>query len=209
MTLEQTLQDFITSTKEQFRQISEIFKKTDEHFRKTDEQMKKTDEQMKRTDEHFRMTDHEINKLIRKSAEYDGNWGKLVEALVKPSVLELFKQRGIIVNETFERAACKLSETEKIEIDILAVNSNVVIAIEVKTTLNREDVDRHIEKRLKLFKRFFRQYSSYHIIGAVAYIKAADEADEYAAGKGLFTLAFKGSSLVIITNNSDFQPVYF
>jgi len=48
------------------------------------------------TDKRFKETDKKIKEL---SALFTGQWGKLIEALVKPSALKLFQDRGIEVTK--------------------------------------------------------------------------------------------------------------
>jgi len=95
---------------------------------------------------------------------------------------------------------------ETIEIDILLANTDVMIAVEVKTTLSVDDVNEHIEKHLQPFKRFFKEYQNKKIYGAVAYIHVDEKADRYAYKKGLFVLGFTADNLVTIKNDSKFVP---
>ena len=53
---------------------------------------KETDAKFKETDAKFKETDRKINQL---SGLFTSQWGKLIEALVEPNVLDLFQRRGI------------------------------------------------------------------------------------------------------------------
>ncbi|MBA7701656.1 hypothetical protein ES703_110399 [subsurface metagenome] len=200
--LNQSIDKFIIETNEGFKELKERFKETDERFKRTDERFKRTDERFKRTDER-------INKLLDDNKEFKGNWGKFVEALIRPSALKLFKDRGIKVTGTDQRNERYAEDGDCIEIDILVVNVDVVIPIEVKTTLKVKDVNEHIEKRLKNFHKFFPEYRDKRVYGAVAYINREEEADKYAYRKGLFVITLSGEGLVVITNDLDFNPKDF
>jgi hypothetical protein len=70
--------------------------------------------------------------------------GEFVEAMVEPAVVELFRQQGLDVNEVYPRM--KLGHgRERIEIDLLVVDGDTAVAVECKTRLTVEDVDRQGE----------------------------------------------------------------
>jgi hypothetical protein len=159
---------------------------------------------------------------------FTGQWGKLVEALVEPSVLRLFQERGIQVIDTAQRLKTKRNG-EQMEIDILATNKDMfvrcthpddsetqilsgraqgtkhsVIVVEVKTTLKVEDVNDFIIEKLSRFFEFFPKYKGMTLYGAVAGIRIEEESDkyadpsQYAQDKGLFVLTLSGEGMVVI-----------
>ena len=77
----------------------------------------------------------EIDKTYRMTKENASAWGKLIEALVEPGALRLFQDRDIEVYQTFQRVKTQDKNGKQAEFDILLANGDVVIAIEVKTTL--------------------------------------------------------------------------
>ena len=90
------------------------------------------------------------------------------------------------------------------EIDILAVNSAELVAVEVKTTLKVRDVD-HFLETLRNVTVLLPEYGAHAAYGAVAYLKANESADAYAQRQGLFVIRATGSS-ASITNREDFRP---
>ncbi|MBM3240915.1 DUF3782 domain-containing protein [Candidatus Poribacteria bacterium] len=146
---------------------------------------------------------HEGMKDLREL--FTGQWGKLVEALVEPSVLKLFQERGIQVIDTAQRLKTK-KNGEQMEIDILATNEDSVIVIEVKTTLKVEDVNDFIIEKLSRFFEFFPKYKGMTLYGAVAGIRIEEAADRYAYRKGLFVLTLSGEGMVVILNDEKFRP---
>ncbi|MBM3242714.1 hypothetical protein FJZ31_41165, partial [Candidatus Poribacteria bacterium] len=74
--------------------ILRMFAETD---RILDKRFKETDERFKETDKRFKETDEKIKEL---AGLFTGQWGKLIEAMVKPSALNLFQERGVKVTET-------------------------------------------------------------------------------------------------------------
>ncbi len=130
-------------------------------------------------------------------------WGRFVEELVEPAVVDLFQQRGIDVKELHPRMRTK-NQGFAMEIDIFAVDDNDVVLVECKSRLSKDDVDEFIEK-LKRFKLSFPHYSQYRAFGAVAGIEINEGIDRYAEKKGLFVIRPSGDTVTIV-NAPDFIP---
>ncbi|MGG6237588.1 hypothetical protein ACQ4N7_03025 [Nodosilinea sp. AN01ver1] len=149
----------------------------------------------------------ELKRLVDNTTRaVDGlttRWGKFVENLVEPSVVRLFRERGIEVQETARRVKSQRPGAE-MEIDILAINGDAAVAVEVKSRLSRQDVEYFLE-RLERFKQSFPHYANYRIYGAVAGIEIDEGVDRFAYQRGLFVIKQTGDT-VTIANNSTFQP---
>ena len=89
--------------------------------------------------------------------------------------------------------------------DIIAINSDSLVATEVKSTLGVSDVKKFLEK-LKNFTLFFPQFKGYKIYGAVAYLKANEEAQKFAMKQGLFVIYATSDSGEILNKKGQFQP---
>jgi hypothetical protein len=139
----------------------------------------------------------------REVAGLTTRWGQFVENLVEPSVVRLFQERGIEVQETARRMKSQRPGAE-MEIDIFAVNGDVAVAIEVKSRLSRQDVEDFLA-RLERFRQAFPHYSEYQIYGAVAGIEIDAGVDRYAYQRGLFVIRQTGDT-VAIANDTTFQP---
>ncbi len=158
----------------------------------------------RRQDKRSAETDKKIKEL---ASLFTGQWGKLIEALVKPSALKLFQERGVDVTETHQRVESS-REGKQMEIDLLLTNDHEAVVVEVKTTLRVEDVRAFLED-LSEFAFFFPRYKSTKIYGAVAGIQIEEEADKFAYRQGLFVLAGSGEGLVRILNRPEFEPKNF
>ena len=144
----------------------------------------------------------------RTSKAVDGlttRWGRFVEELVRPAVLRMFRDRGILITRTMERVRSPLSSGTPMEIDILGVNGMKVVAVECKSRLSKDDVD-EMGDRLTKFKQAFPEYAQYALYGAVAGIEINEGVDIYAYRKGLFVIRTNGES-VEIANDDKFQPL--
>ena len=185
--------------KETERQLKETDKKLEKYFKETDRQLKETD---KKLEKYFKETDKKIKELTNL---FTTQWGRLIEALVEPGVLELFQKWGIKVKYTSRRIEIEDEMRRRImEIDLFLENDVEGVIVEVKNFVKKEDVDELLEK-LDRFKEVRPKYREYRLYGAIAGINFAKGVDKYAYRKGLFVLKSKGG-LIEIANDEKFKP---
>ena len=175
-------------------------------------------ERRRREDERRRAeADQDLAEMRRRGKEHDrrlryldnlfnGQWGKLIEALVDGDLVSLLQERGIDVDHTSTNLKLEFQGYRR-EVDIVAVNGSEVVAVEVKTTMKVADVDYFLEM-LPVFKKLAPEYRDRTVYGAVAYLKADEKSEVYAERKGLFVIRATGSS-ASITNRDRFQPRAF
>ena len=77
---------------------------------------------------------------------------------------------------------------EEIEVDVLLCNKTVAVAVEVKTTCFKKDVDYFI-KQMKRFKEIFHEFEGKTIFLAIAAMRFANGSDKYALRNGLYVLS--------------------
>ena len=130
-------------------------------------------------------------------------WGRFVEELVEPAVIQLFQERGIEIKYLYPRARTRQPGLA-MEIDILGVNESVAVLVECKSRLSQDDVDDFVAK-LGRFKQSFPQYQNYTTYGAVAGIEINDGVDSYAYRQGLFVIRPSGDTVAIV-NDANFRP---
>ena len=176
-----------------FQKIWDLFAATDRElkamFAATELRFEKTEQQMKETDK-------KLDALI-------GKWGRFVEGLVLPAAERLFQERGIGIEGVSPRNK-RRSNGETMEIDVLAVGAEHVVAVEVKSTLSVQDVKDHL-KNLRRFKQFFPEYAERKLLGAVAGIVIDEGVDRYAYQQGLFVIGQRGDTVRLL-NDEHFQP---
>ena len=176
-------------------------------LREVSESQKETDRRLQETDQLLKRQAQETDRRMRKLDElFNGQWGKLMEALVEGDLITLLNQRGIEVEHTATNLKQHRGE-RRWEIDILAVNGDEVVVVEVKTTLKVRHVD-HLLALLRDFAELVPEYGSRRVYGAVAYLKADESSAAYAEGQGLYVIRATGSS-ASITNREDFRPRTF
>ncbi|MBI4646698.1 MAG: hypothetical protein HY738_08950 [Bacteroidia bacterium] len=130
-----------------------------------------------------------------------------MEALIAPSSLKIFRERGIDVERTFTNIKIK-GKKRNAEFDVVLGNGREIVIIEVKTTMNVEKVNEFLEK-LSRIREYFPEYSEKQIYGAVAGIKYEENSDKYAYRNGLFVIVNSGEGLIKIANSRKFKPAAF
>ena len=177
-----------------FQEIRKILRDLSKSQKETDRAIKETTEQIKRSE-----------------ALFNSRWGKFVESLVEGKLIALLQSRDIDVNETYSRIQRSYrderGELQKREIDIIAANGKEVVAVEVKSTLNPDDV-KYFMETLKIFKRYFSIYANKTVYGAVAYLRSDSQAPLFAERQGLFVIRATGDS-ASLANNPGFKPKAF
>ena len=182
------------------KQLKETNRQIKENERKLTRLFEETDRRFKETDRRFKETDKKIKELANL---FTGQWGKLIEALVEPSSIRLFQERGIAV-EGVARHLEKQKEDKGIEIDLLLSNDHEVVLVEVKTTVKIEHIKEHLE-RLEKFKYFFPEYKEFKVYGAIAGLRYEEDSDRFAYKKGLFVLKCQ-DGVIKIVNDKNFRP---
>ena len=130
-----------------------------------------------------------------------------MESLIEGKLVEMLKARGIEVRQTSQRVEVSYTTKEgdiyRREFDILAENGTEVVVVEVRTKLTPDKV-KYFLRSLKDFKKYFPDYKSKNIYGAVAYLRSEAEAHLFSQKQGLFVIRATGNSASII-NTKDFS----
>ncbi|MBI2059364.1 MAG: DUF3782 domain-containing protein [Nitrospirae bacterium] len=146
----------------------------------------------------------QITEIRERVAYLTDGWGRFVEGLVQPCVPELFKTLGIELSETAESRK-KHKDDDTLEVDVLAVGDEHVVAVSVKTTLSRKDDVDDLERDLGRFFDFFPEYRGRRLLGAMAGITVRGGVDRYAESKGFYVLTPAGHAMKL-ANSKGFKP---
>lgn len=94
------------------------------------------------------------------------------------------------------------------EIGLLLVADDALVAVAIKSTLRIKDVHRLL-KGVERFPNRFLEYRNYRRFGAVSALAIDEAADRYASRRGLFALTMGREGLVTLRNNDTFRPKDF
>ncbi len=203
--------------KEQSQETDRRFQETDRRFQETErflkeqsqeterllkEQSQETDRRFRETDRFFRQQNKELDKKLGKLGN---RLGEFVEGFIKPSVVKLFQERGIAVHVVTRDVEANRPELGlAMQIDLFVTNDDSCVLVEVKSHLDLDDVNEHIE-RMGKFKAIFPLYADKKVYGAVAGMVIPDNVAKYAYRQGFFVIAQKGDTAVIL-NDDKFNP---
>jgi hypothetical protein len=158
-----------------------------EMFREIGRKQEETDRQMKETDRKISALGSRIGEIIEHMVSGRGN------------IVDKFQTLGYEINQCsqyFQFKNKKLGIAG--EIDLFLENGDVAILIEVKTTLETNDVRKHMERLEK-----FRHYADgkgdkRRFIGAVAGAVVENDAVHFAHENGLYVITQSGKAVEIV-----------
>lgn len=152
-------------------------------------------EQSKETDRKFQETDRRLKEVTANIGKLGNRLGDFIEDAVRPAAARLFRGRGIEVHEVHQNVRSQRGD-EGLEVDLLVVNDEDVVAIECKSNLSLDDVNEHLQRLAKL-KRLLPSYANKRVFGAVAAMVIPDNVAQYACRKGLYVIGQNGEHLEI------------
>lgn len=153
------------------------------------------------TERRFRETDVALRRM---AGQFTSQWGKMIEALVEPDALRIFRDRGVDVHRTHRRSESQVNG-ETMEVDLILEDDTEIVVVEVKSTLKVRHVNELLAD-LDRFTYFFPRYAGQHIYGAVAGLTFAEDADRYAYRQGIYVVSVTGEGLTQIRNDQAFAP---
>ena len=124
---------------------------------------------------------------------FTGQWGKLMESLVKGDLIKVLNARNIPVNDVISRRYGR-KNNEHYEFDLIARNGLEVVVVEVKTTLRPNNVSHFINKLNKI-KQWLPEYKDNVIYGAIAWLDEQSEASIMAEKRGLINIQIVGRGM--------------
>jgi hypothetical protein len=152
-------------------------------------------ESQKETDRKFQETDRRLKEVTANIGKLGNRLGDFIEDAVRPAAVRLFRERGVEVHEVHQNIRSQRGG-EGLELDLLVVNDQDVVAIECKSNLSLDDVNEHL-KRLEKLKRLLPKYADSRVFGAVAAMVIPDNVAQYAYRKGLYVIGQNGGHLDI------------
>ena len=188
--------------------LKEMFQETDKRFRETDEKLK---EKFQETDRKIQETDKQLKEFLKGLKKLEDTfitkWGRFMEVLVNSGATSALRAAGLSVDHSAKNFTQEVPDAmgRGMEIDVLCWGEDIVVPIEVKTTLKVEDVDEHIEKLGRFFE-CFPNFRGMKLYGAVAGLDFAGGSNRYAYRKGLYVLTLKGNKVVEVSNDGKFRP---
>ncbi|MBR0304556.1 MAG: hypothetical protein IJQ94_02800 [Bacteroidales bacterium] len=132
-------------------------------------------------------TDRKIKEI---STRFNSTIGNIMEGLMSPSSFKIFKKAGFHINRCLRNVKRKNKEPLlAMELDALMIGDTEIIALEVKSSCDCQDIDKflfHMER----FRTLFPEYDklNLNVYVAIASLNYENEADLYAQKQGLLVI---------------------
>lgn len=200
-----TLEDVWRLFRENAEQSRENAREAKRRFQETERLMRESSQETDRKLQESAAQVRDTSKKVKELEQlFTSQWGRLVESLVEGAVVQIFNNRGLPIKRTMPRVRGSYDVGQSYEFDIIALNGDVVVIIEVKTTLRPKDVKKFMHK-LDQAKEWMEEYADKRIHGAMAFLQADADAEQMVINRGLFAIRATGDSAHIV-NPQGFAP---
>ena len=178
-------QKFIDQTNLQMQETDRRMQETDQLIKETGQQIKETGQIVKETSRQMKETDRKFKEL---SNQFSSTTGHIIEGLMEPASIRLFREKGYNVNRCWKNfKRYEKASGRKLEVDLLLLDDEIAIIVEVKTNCTRRDID-HFTNQRTFFKEVCPEYADKTILLAVAAINYDRDAKQHALLEGLLAI---------------------
>ncbi len=188
--------------KETEKELTEFRKETDKELAQAQKELA---EARKETEKEMAILSKKIAALTEQVSGITDTLGRFAEEQIHPTLIALFREKGVELEEIYPRVDIKKDGKTLLEIDLLLVNTIYSVAVEVKHSLRQRDVDEHLKRLAKFRETSHRIIKGTTMYGAIAGLIVKKEVAQYAMKKGLYVIKPKGDS-VEICNDKYFNP---
>ena len=125
--------------------------------------------------------------------------GNMTESILVPSLVNKFNRMGFTFQNMNRRRKIESDKHEVItEVDAILENATQAMAVEVKTTLKRDEVDHHAERMEKIRRDADAHNDKRQYFAAMAAAVVDDETKRYALNQGFYLIEPLGDDVTII-----------
>jgi len=192
--------------KEHGIQLKEHAIQMKESERQYKEQLK---EQERRHKEQIKEQERRVSDINKRMGGITNTFGTWVESYFKRSTLAMFKKMGYTFDRGGKREFYDKAGRSIVEVDDFLENGDVVLAIEIKSSLTNRYIDEHLERLAKLREIFDKKGDTRKILGAVASMSFGGNCDVHAITNGLFVIKQTGENVTLQKTPADWKPKEF
>ena len=162
-------------------------------------------EQSKAIDARIDKVTRNVDRLASNMGGLSKKWGDLGEAMTVGEAMPIFNAvEGIEVSSLYPNVTINSGDKE-LEIDGLAIGKDIVILMEAKATLKRDDIINFVNKKLKVFTKLEPIYEGKRIYGAMGFLSSHSGVQEYAQKQGLLLIRPHGTNKELVPLPEDFK----
>lgn len=152
------------------------------------ERKKRMEEENRNREEYWRLSRETDKKIKELSTRFGTTTGNIIEGLMSSTAIDMFTEAGYDMHSKHKNMSCKTTNpNDGMEVDVFLYNDTSSIAVEVKASCDRKDIDRFLEQ-MKKFRRLFPRYADLEVLGAIAAVNYENDADDYAHECGLIVV---------------------
>jgi hypothetical protein len=190
-------QEVAKSQKETAAQMQE----TDRKLQETDRLVQEATAQVKETSAYMKKTAKQIKALHDEMGGVQNSFGELAEHLVAPNIAAKFNLLGHNFDSVNPGGKKILDEKGNVlaQIDLLLENGESVLAVEIKSKPNKEDIAKHFVRLEKLRCYMDKHHDKRVILGALAGAIFYEWIKKAAIEAGLYVIVQSGDTMQIET----------
>ncbi|MDR2135398.1 MAG: hypothetical protein LBO76_02165 [Treponema sp.] len=165
----------------------------------TNAQLKETDRQIKETARQMKETDKRVGAITNR-------FGEMVEYMVIPNLVAKFDELGFTFTEVNRTLLADWEHSVFTEVDAFLENGDKVMAVEIKTKPNTDDINDHVARMENLRKHADLHGDKRKYLGAIAGVVFSDSDKIYALKKGFYVIEPSGDTFNITEPKGSYYP---
>jgi Holliday junction resolvase len=182
-----------------------------EQFMASMQEIRKTQEETARLiQENARWIEEtalQMKETDRRVGMITNRFGEVVEYMVMPNnLVAKFEELGFAFTRANRTEITDRKHNIITEVDALLENGDTVMAVEIKTKPNGEDINDHIERMEKLRKHADLNNDKRKYLGAMAGAVFSESAKIYALKKGFYVIEPSGNTFTITEPKGVYRP---
>jgi len=200
-------EELTESQKETERIMKETQQIMKENAREQVERKKEIDLQMQETDKQTKETYRQMLETDKRLGKLGNRFGEMVEALVKPCLVDKFQELGFVFTKVYPNTTIKDEKNNFIaEVDITLENGDKVMIVEAKLKPNTYDITDHIERMEKVRAHANQHNDNRKYLGAIAGMVISDSEKIFALKNGFYVIEPSGESFNITAPEGIYSP---
>ena len=162
--------------------------------------LQETDRMMKELRESQKETDRQIGKL-------GSRFGEMVEYMVKPCLVEKFRELGFVFEKASRDTTIKDEKNNIItEVDFILENGDKVMIVEIKSKPTTDDITDHIKRMEKVRKHANLHHDNRKYLGAIGGMVVSDNEKTFALKNGFYVIEPSGETFNITAPEGIYSP---
>jgi hypothetical protein len=143
-------------------------------------------------------TDRIVKENARQIGKLGNRFGEMVEYMVKPCLVEKFRELGFVFEKASRDTTIKDEKNNIItEVDFFLENGDKVMIVEIKSKPTTDDITDHIERMEKVRKHASLHHDKRKYLGAIGGMVMSDNEKAFALKNGFYVVEPSGETFNI------------